>query len=97
MRGSKIGKIDAFEEGLATKKNRYTEEQITFVLRQVGMSTPVEEVACKFGVSEAGEAERRHRRSKDSASDRAQTIADNLTRESLAIVIRYGNRSTTRR
>ena len=76
---------------MATKKSRCTEEQITFELRQVGMGPPVEEVACKFGVSEAGEAERRHRRSKDSASDRAQTIGDNFTRKSLAIVIRRGN------
>ena len=35
------------------KKSRYTEEQISFALKQVELGTPVAEVCRKMGVSEA--------------------------------------------
>jgi putative transposase len=35
------------------KRKRYSDEQIAFALRQVENGTLVEEVCCKFGVSEA--------------------------------------------
>ena len=35
------------------KKKRFTEEQITFALRQAESGTPVEEVIRRLGVSEA--------------------------------------------
>jgi putative transposase len=34
------------------KRNRYTEEQISFALKQAELGTPVEEVCRKLGVSE---------------------------------------------
>lgn len=33
------------------KKTKYTDEQITFVLKQVELGTPVEEVCRKIGIS----------------------------------------------
>jgi putative transposase len=34
------------------KKSRYTEEQITFALKQAETGTPVAEVICRMGISE---------------------------------------------
>jgi putative transposase len=35
------------------KKSRYTEEQITFALKQAELGTPAAEVCCKMGISDA--------------------------------------------
>jgi putative transposase len=35
------------------KKSRYTEEQITFALKQAELDTPAAEVCCKMGISDA--------------------------------------------
>jgi len=45
-------KSSTFEEGVADEKNRYTDGQIAFALRQAETGTPVAEVVCKMGVSE---------------------------------------------
>ncbi|SNY63721.1 Transposase [Pantoea sp. GL120224-02] len=35
------------------KKSRFTEEQIVFALKQAELGTPVPEVCCKLGISDA--------------------------------------------
>jgi putative transposase len=35
------------------KKSKFTEEQIAFALKQAELGTPVEEVCCKMGISDA--------------------------------------------
>ena len=37
------GKLTLLREELAIKRNRFTEQQITFALREVELGTPVEE------------------------------------------------------
>ena len=47
------GKLTLLREELAMKKKRFTEELITFALRQAESGTSVEEVIRRLGVSEA--------------------------------------------
>lgn len=35
------------------KKSKFTEEQITYALKQAELGTPVAEVCCKMGISDA--------------------------------------------
>ena len=44
--------MTTFEEEQAVKKSRYTEEQISYALRQAETGTPVAEVIRRMGISE---------------------------------------------
>ncbi len=45
-------RLDASREDLSMKRSRFTEEQITFALRQAEAGTPVAEVCRKLQITE---------------------------------------------
>jgi len=93
--GEKSAKSMPSRKDLATKKSRYTKEQIAFAPRRARrLRRWYAKSVSANRPSIAGEAVRRDGCSTDSASDRALTIVDNFTRESLTIVIKRGNEST---